>query len=184
MANCCNSTCYTSCHKRRVKYRRKLILGLFVFAVFVFSCALLYGADYGAIKATVVRVHDGDTIIVNIKNTPLLFGEEIGVRVNGVDTPELHGQCDYERALALKAKQFTEALIKPGQVITLKRVDRDKYFRILADISIGKTDLAQALIHAGLAREYHGEAKSVWCLVEQSLLDASKSAADPKLIAY
>lgn len=184
MANCCNRTCYTSCHKRRVKYQRKWMLGLFIFALIIFSCVLLHGADYGMIRATVVRVHDGDTIIVDIKNTSPLFGEEISVRVNGVDTPELHGQCDYEKALALKAKQFTEALIKPGQVITLKRVDRDKYFRILADISIGKTDLAQALIHAGLAREYHGEVKSAWCLVEQSFLDASKSAADPKLIAY
>ena len=36
-----------------------------------------------------VRNYDGDTVKVNIPEIPRLFGEEISVRIRGIDTPEI-----------------------------------------------------------------------------------------------
>ncbi len=39
----------------------------------------------------VVRVYDGDTITVDIAEWPAIVGDDIGVRIRGVDTPVLRG---------------------------------------------------------------------------------------------
>ena len=74
---------------------------------------------------------------------------ETSIRVLGVDTPELRGKCDSER----------------NKARVLKKVKPDKYAgRHDAEIwlSDGRS-LGDLLIGAGLAREYHGAARSGWC---------------------
>ena len=40
----------------------------------------------------IVKVRDGDTFVINVKNIPDVFGDEIAVRIRGIDTPELNDE--------------------------------------------------------------------------------------------
>jgi len=117
---------------------------------------------YGNVEAKVVRVYDGDTITVNINQWPALIGDGVGVRVYGIDTREIG-----EGGEVAKAK--VEALIPAGSTVLLCNLRRDKYFRILADISFncktyesgdrGCKDLATILIAEKYALPYTGGTK-------------------------
>jgi micrococcal nuclease len=118
---------------------------------------------YGDIVVTqIIEVYDGDTFKVNIKGYPPIIGEEILVRIRGVDTPELRGSSDYEKELAKKARLYTENRLQSAKVVTLKNIGRDKYFRILADVYVDKANLAKELIRVGLGYEYYGGTKHAW----------------------
>jgi endonuclease YncB( thermonuclease family) len=75
----------------------------------------------------------------------------------------MKGICPKERALAKQAKVFLNTHLEAAQDITVEFVARDKYFRVLALIIADGLDLADALVEAGLARNYKGEAKQSWC---------------------
>ena len=47
----------------------------------------------GPVSATVVRVIDGDTLIVDASGCPNIVVRRISVRVDGIDTPERRRQC-------------------------------------------------------------------------------------------
>ena len=40
-----------------------------------------------------VRAYDADSLTVNLKNLPSVFGEEFGIRAVGIDSPEIRGRC-------------------------------------------------------------------------------------------
>lgn len=109
--------------------------------------------------ATVLRVIDGDTITVNLPCNIDIICNNIPVRVEHIDTPELHADCDSEREKALEAKAVAENFLPPGSKITLANMKRDKYFRLLADVP----KLSDYLIQNNLAKPYEGGTKSNWC---------------------
>ena len=82
-------------------------------------------------------------------------------RIANIDTPEIKGQCASERALALRAKEFTQTFLKGGHV-EIHQTGIDKYGRILATIRRGDQDLGDALIAEGLARPWRGK-REQWC---------------------
>ena len=126
--------------------------------------ALAGKQTYGDVTLTEVgTVLDGDSFYASIAGWPPIVGEHIGVRVNGVDTPEMKGDCEKEIALARKAKQFTVTFLRSAKTIQLKRIARDKYFRIGADVYANGRSLAGELIKAGLGYEYYGGQKRSWC---------------------
>ncbi len=59
----------------------------------------------------IVEVYDGDTFKVDLPSQHPLFGDDISVRVLGIDTPELKGSSDEIKALAYKAKNRTQELL-------------------------------------------------------------------------
>lgn len=120
---------------------------------------------YGDIAgATYVRNYDGDTITVDLPGVHPLFGDDITVRISGIDTPEVKGKCARERRLAHKAQALVESRLVKAALITLLDVGRDKYFRINARVEADGADLASALIAARLAVPYDGGTKSHnWC---------------------
>jgi endonuclease YncB( thermonuclease family) len=120
---------------------------------------------YGDFKNIVyLRNYDGDTITVNIPNVPRLIGEAVSVRVRGLDTPEIKGKTHCEKTLAKSAKLLVTHLLSNSQ-IDLIDTSRDKYFRILSNISFDGKDLSLALIENHLAVPYDGGKKEVvdWC---------------------
>jgi micrococcal nuclease len=120
--------------------------------------------DYGNVVVSEVRsIYDGDTFKVSIDSWPAIIGESIGVRVAGVDTPEMRGECDWEKELARKAKKHTVAFLRAGKRIEPRSLKRDKYFRILAEVYVDRKSLSLSLITAGLGREYHGGKRKSWC---------------------
>lgn len=112
-----------------------------------------------------VNNYDGDTITVEIPGVHALLGREAKVRVRGIDTPEVKGKSPCEKDAARAARNLVEAELKRAQRIDLKHVEKDKYFRILADVSYDGKDLREILIKNRLANPYDGgtKAKTDWC---------------------
>lgn len=141
----------------------RIFISIIVLMVLL-SGSSVFASDYGDIpNCKIVRVHDGDTIIVNIPNEHPLFGSNISVRIAHIDAPEIHGNCAREMAGAEAARLYMSRRLPISKVVVLHHVRRDKYFRILADIDIDGHDLANELINAGLVRAYEGDEKGSWC---------------------
>ena len=111
----------------------------------------------------IVEVYDGDTFKIDLPSQHPLFGDDISVRVLGIDTPELRGTSDEVKALAYKAKNRAQELLSDAKTIELKNPQRDKYFRILAEVRIDGESLGEMLKSEGLAKDYDGEgARPEW----------------------
>ena len=109
--------------------------------------------------------YDGDTITFNISNIHSLFGKNIRVRVQGIDTPELKGKTSCEKAKARKTQKFVQNALKKAKNIELHNVKRGKYFRIVADVIVDGKSIARELLEQKLAIAYGGEKKRKvnWC---------------------
>lgn len=118
----------------------------------------------GPIPARVLRVVDGDTVMVRAR---IWLGQDVetSVRLAGIDTPEKRGKCDAERAAAAQAETFVAGKLASDEWITLRDVIADKYGkRVVARMITAKgEDLAALLIANKLAREYGGQTKQGWC---------------------
>ena len=51
----------------------------------------------------IVEVYDGDTFKIDLPSQHPLFGDDLSIRVFGIDTPEMRGTSDEVKALAYKA---------------------------------------------------------------------------------
>lgn len=130
-----------------------------ILAVFFIFFATILSAD-DIKKFTILKVIDGDTILINVDDIPDVFGKEVAVRIRGVDTPEMRTKNPKEKELALKAKDRLGFLLR-GKV-EIKNASRDKYFRLLADVYVDGQSVAEILIREGYARPYDGGKKEKW----------------------
>ena len=116
--------------------------------------------------ARVLRVSDGDTIVIAAPYLPPPLKPELAVRIYGVDTPEKghRAQCAQEDQKAQLASKWTTQLISQGGRIQVTLYAWDKFGgRVLGDILVNGQSVRNGLIANGLAREYYGEAKQSWC---------------------
>ncbi|ABS62950.1 nuclease (SNase domain protein) [Parvibaculum lavamentivorans DS-1] len=131
-------------------------------AAFPSSAAFAAERLAGPVEAEVVRVIDGDSLVVRAR---IWLGQtvETHVRLAGIDTPELRGKCEEEKARARAARDALASLTQ-GRV-RLSDIETDKYGgRVLARIeSAFHGDVAAALIAKGHARVYDGGARAGWC---------------------
>ena len=114
--------------------------------------------------ALVTDAYDGDTISVEAAVWPDLTWEG-NVRVLGVDTPEIRGDCESEKSRALMARDFVRDLLIDESVF-LTGVEADKYGgRVLAHVWLenGGGNLAHLLVEHGHARAYDGGTREGWC---------------------
>lgn len=144
--------------------RKCSVKRLFSFvALFCFSVTL-NAVEFGSATVAEVRtIYDGDTFRVNIAGWPSVVGDSMPVRIKGIDTPELRGKCQLEKDAARAAKQFSVGRLREGRVIELRSIQRDKYFRLLAEVWIDGVSLGDQLISQGFAVPYDGGTKVVWC---------------------
>ncbi len=120
--------------------------------------------QYGTVTVSkVTSVYDGDTFRVDIDSLPPIVGKNIPIRVNGVDTPEIRGKCQYEKNLALKARDFVRDKLSTAKEIKLTNLQRGKYFRVVANVVVDGVSLEQELLDNKLAYEYDGGKKLSWC---------------------
>jgi len=117
----------------------------------------------GPVTVEVIRIIDGDTIVVRAHPWLGVF-IEAHVRLAGIDAPELRGRCDGETALAGRARDRLAELLAGG-VARLDDIRHDKYGgRVRARVfDAGGLDVGEVLVAAGLARSYHGERRRSWC---------------------
>jgi len=127
---------------------------------------LLFSSSLHAEDLVVQRVasiYDADTFRVDIAGWPPIVGDNMPVRVLGVDAPEIRGKCSDEKAKARAAKAVTVEALMNAETIELRNIKRGKYFRLLADVYIDGLSLADLLISTGHARLYDGGRRAGWC---------------------
>lgn len=124
-----------------------------------------------------LKNYDADTITVKIPGVHPLLGDKISVRVAGIDSAEMKAKDGCEYKSARTARKLVEAQLKNAKNIELRNVDRDKYFRILADVYVDGVSIKDTLIKNNLAVAYDGKTKAQvnWC--------AANPAASPRLPA-
>lgn len=116
--------------------------------------------------AQIVRVNDGDTVVIAAPFLPAPLKPELAVRIFGVDTPEkgFRAKCPQEDARGQAASKFTKDMVAGSQRRQVVLYDWDKFGgRVLGDIILNGQSLRGMLIKNGYAREYFGEAKQSWC---------------------
>lgn len=111
-------------------------------------------------NVSIASVYDGDTFKINLNCSLAVYCEKVPVRVLGVDTAEIKGETEREKEMAQQAKAFTKAFLEK-QPVNLTNCSRDKYFRLLCDVTNGEgKNLAKELIKANLGYSYYGGKKS------------------------
>ncbi len=126
--------------------------------------ALRLTTEPAIMGVTFHNCYDGDTCNVTIAGVLPVFGRRIGIRLRGIDTPELRGKCDKEKLLALAARDRTRQLIFGAQNVRIDDISRGKYFRLVARIIADGRDVSQVLLEEGHAVVYDGGTKSKdWC---------------------
>ena len=142
----------------------KKLLVLLAFLPFVaFAQKTPQRATY---DAQIVRINDGDTVVIAAPFLPAPLKPELAVRVFGVDTPEkgFRAQCPQEDQRGQMATAFTKQAIAASQKRQVTLYGWDKFGgRVLGDIILDGKSLRAMLIQNGFAREYFGEAKTSWC---------------------
>jgi len=117
----------------------------------------------GPVTAEVIRVIDGDTILVRAK---IWLGQEIEtrVRLHAIDAPELKSKCLTERNLAVKAREFVRAMIEGGPIV-LRNIQYGKFAgRVVSAVETSDgQNLAALLAARGLGYPYHGGKRRRWC---------------------
>lgn len=159
-----------------MKYEYKWLKGFGLAALF--TCLLIAGSlvpdraeaqktPQGVVyDAQIVRVNDGDTVVIAAPFLPAPLKPELAVRVYGVDTPEKghRAQCPSEAQRGEAATAFTKNAVNQSQKRQVVLYGWDKFGgRVLGDIILNGVSLRAELIKNGFAREYFGEAKTSWC---------------------
>ncbi|WP_333784251.1 thermonuclease family protein [Thermocrinis sp.] len=148
---------------------RALLFFSILFLLLSYSCSKDVQADKGEVKnktpCRVVRVIDGDTFTCTLKN-----GEEIKVRMIGVDTPETRESPKLEKdvdrtglsreeiiKMGEEAKEYTKKLLPKGEVVYLEQdvQPTDRYGRVLAYVWLKDGRMInELLVMEGMAQVY------------------------------
>lgn len=142
---------------------KKLLLALLLAPSLVLAQKTPQGVTY---DAKIVRVNDGDTVVISAPFLPAPLKPELAVRVYGVDTPEkgFRAQCPSEDQRGQAATAFTKKAVESTQKHQVVLYGWDKFGgRVLGDLILNGVSLRSELIKNGYAREYYGEAKQSWC---------------------
>ena len=142
---------------------KKFLLALLLVPSLVLAQKTPQGVTY---DAKIVRVNDGDTVVIAAPFLPAPLKPELAVRVYGVDTPEKghRAQCPSEAQRGEAATAFTKNAVASTQKHQVVLYGWDKFGgRVLGDMILNGVSLRSELIKNGFAREYYGEAKQSWC---------------------
>ena len=146
---------------------KKFLLLLLAVPLLAFAQKTPQGVTY---DAQILRITDGDTVVIAAPFLPKPLKPELAIRVFGVDTPEkgFRAQCPSEAQRGEAASAFTKNAIAQavaqGGKFQVTMYSWDKFGgRVLGDILINGQSLRAGLIANGFAREYYGEAKQSWC---------------------
>lgn len=99
-------------------------------------------------------VVDGDTI----KNSDSGY-----IRILGIDTPEIKGQCKSEKDKAVQAKKYLQSILESSKEIKVVGNKADKYGRLLAFVYADGVSVSGLMLQANLARVYDGGKRESWC---------------------
>lgn len=112
--------------------------------------------------ANVVRVIDGDTLVLDIDLGCHIWLRGEHCRLFGIDTAEVRTRNPWHKAHGLAAKAFVEDLLPRGRKVRVRtHLDRSgKYGRLLVDVDVPERNatLTQLLLAGGFEkRAQYGE---------------------------
>ena len=140
---------------------KTLITALFAVNMFTFTATADSWFEMREFRGRLC--YDGDTCYITAKTFPEPL-QKMSIRILGIDTPEIKGECKEEKDLALKGRELANELFKSAKTVRLENLDWDKYGgRVLADVYLDEELYSKKLIDAGLARFYDGGTKESWC---------------------
>jgi endonuclease YncB( thermonuclease family) len=142
---------------------KKILLTLLLVPTLALAQKTPQGVTY---DAQIVRVNDGDTVVIAAPFLPAPLKPELAVRVFGVDTPEkgFRAQCPSENQRGEAATAFTKKAVASTKKHQVVLYGWDKFGgRVLGDMILDGVSLRSELIRNGFAREYYGDAKQSWC---------------------
>ena len=142
---------------------KKILITLLMLPALALAQKTPKGVTY---DAEIVRVNDGDTVVISAPFLPAPLKPELAVRVFGVDTPEKghRAQCPSEAQRGEAASAFTKNAVKSTKKHQVILYSWDKFGgRVLGDMILDGVSLRSELIRNGFAREYYGDAKQSWC---------------------
>jgi endonuclease YncB( thermonuclease family) len=146
---------------------KKLLAVLLLVPILAFAQAKAPKEPTGVTyDAQIIRVTDGDTVVIAAPYLPAPLRPQLAVRIYGVDTPEKghRAQCPAEAAAAERASAWTKTLVANGKQHRVILYKWDKFGgRVIGDIVVDGQSVRRGLIANGHAREYYGEAKTSWC---------------------
>ncbi len=126
--------------------------GIFFF-FFVVFCLLPSAAAAKTLSGKVLKVFDGDTILVRI------HAREEHVRLREIDAPEVtHQKRIGQEPWGRRARDLLKSLVK-GKTVRLEIEEdneRDKFQRLLAYVFIDHTFINQEMVKSGNAFFYPG----------------------------
>lgn len=105
------------------------------------------------VRGTVVRVIDGDTVVLDLDLGWRVWYRDEPCRLHGIDAPELRTDA------GKVARDFLTRLLTPGTRLWVEGVERDKYGRVLARLTIDDdhaVDVNALMLSTGHARLYSG----------------------------
>lgn len=111
-------------------------------------------------EGVVVKVYDGDTITI-VSALPFEESEyyRFSIRLLGIDSAEIKGKSEAEKAVAIKARDALSAKIL-NHTITLRNVTTEKYGRLLANIYLDGEWINDWMLKNGHAIVYDGGKKA------------------------
>lgn len=142
---------------------KKLLAILMLVPTLAFAQKTPQGVMYDAV---ILKVSDGDTVVISAPFLPAPLKPQLAVRIFGVDTPEkgFRAQCESENQRGNAASEYTKTFVKSTKKHQVVLYAWDKFGgRVLGDIILDGNSLRTGLIANGYAREYFGEAKQSWC---------------------
>ena len=122
--------------------------------------SLVFAEDIEITKIN--RIYDGDTFYVTLANCtkPDIVCKNMGIRVLGVDTPEMKANNPREKELALQAREITTYFLTDIKNVKLINCQPDKYFRIDCDVVNNQGQyLRDVLIENKVGVSYDGGTK-------------------------
>ncbi len=128
-----------------------------ILSTWIFSAA-------NAMPAVVDYIFDGDTFAAYAYIDDDIQ-VAVRVRLMNVDTPEIHGQCEREIEMALRARDRLAQLAPVGSRVELVNIRDDKYLgRIDANVILPDgRDVGDVLISERMGRPYSGGRRAGWC---------------------
>jgi endonuclease YncB( thermonuclease family) len=98
-------------------------------------------------NAKLVRVIDGDSIIVDIDLGFNMWIKNVSVRLHEVDAPEIRTKDDVEKTAGYLAKSRVETLLSDGKLTLTTILDKnDKFNRTLAVVWNSEGDVVNTIL--------------------------------------
>lgn len=141
-----------------------------MYALILLSSFNSFASDDEIFTATVLKFEHPNILKVDIPSFPDVTGRGVYVTLLGFDSPSIHGECDEEKLLAMKALIYINSRLKkiPAR-IALTNMRRGKYFVYHADVLIDGSSLGEELFILGYAKRIakHQLGKTIkridWC---------------------